>query len=50
MELEDSWSNYDNRMCLGSGKELNEDDDSYNINAKQIILLYLKSFHQYYLK
>ena len=34
MELEDSWSNYDNRMCLGSGKELNEDDDSYNIKCK----------------
>ena len=34
MELEDSWSNYDNRMCLGSGKELNEDDDSYDIKCK----------------
>ena len=34
MELEDSWSNYDNRFSLGSGKELNEDDDSYNIKCK----------------
>ena len=34
LELQESWSNYNDRMCLGSAKELDESDINYNNKCK----------------
>ena len=34
VELEESWSKYENRMCLGSAKELDEDNQSYDTKCR----------------